>query len=262
MSAVARCRGAGALTSLDALEFLSALRADLANIVFLDPPFNLRKDYGFEAALETADAVSYEVYMVRIIEEAVRVLKPGGALFLYHLPAWASRLCQPLQQALQFRHWIAVSMKNGFVRGRRLYPAHYALLYFTKGEPANFARPKLTPRRCRHCGGHVKDYGGYREIIENNGVNLSDFWDDLSPVRHRSTKIRTANQLPIELTDRVVQIAGAEGGVLVDPFIGSGTSAVSALKRRMYFVGNDLLAANVELCMRRVNSASFSECGG
>ena len=36
-------------------------------------------------------------------------------------------------------------MKNGFARGKKLYPAHYALLYFTKGMPASFQRPKILP---------------------------------------------------------------------------------------------------------------------
>jgi len=37
-----------------------------------------------------------------------------------------------------FRHWVAMSMKGTFPRGRKLYPAHYALLYCSKGEPKTF----------------------------------------------------------------------------------------------------------------------------
>src|SRR5439155_1157668 len=82
------------------------------------------------------------------------------------LPSWAIRIGAALQQRLQLRHWIAVSMKNGFVRGKHLYPAHYALLYFTKGQPSFFTRPRVTPAKCRHCQNVVKDYGGYWPIIE------------------------------------------------------------------------------------------------
>ncbi len=243
----------GYLTRADALTFSRSLRADIADIVFLDPPFNLGKDYGVGRWLENGDADAYGFYMEKLIREVVRILKPGGAFFLYHLPYWASRLSQELLERLEFRHWIAIAMKNGFVRGKNLYPAHYALLYYTKGKPARFSRPRRKPQVCRHCEKLVKDYGGYTHIIERKGINLSDFWDDLSPVRHKSRKHRSANQLPLTLTDRVVGIAGAPGGVLVDPFAGTGTSLLSARNGGMYFVGNEMSRRSLRVCSSRLS---------
>lgn len=232
--------------------FCKALRTEIADIVFLDPPFNLGKEYGVARWLENGDPDAYEFYMKKLLREAIRILKPGGALFLYHLPYWATKFSQELLEQLRFRHWIAIAMKNGFVRGKNLYPAHYALLYYTKGEPARFARPRLEPQLCRHCQKLVKDYGGYTNIIRSKGINLSDFWDDLSPVRHKIRKHRRANQLPVLLTDRVVAIAGFPGGVLVDPFAGTGTSLVSALQAGMFFVGNEISRRSLRICMRRL----------
>lgn len=131
-------------------------------------------------------------------------------------------------------------------------PAHYALLYYTKGEPARFTRPRLQPRLCRHCRKLVKDYGGYTSIIRRKGINLSDFWDDLSPVRHKVRKHRKANQLPVTLTDRIVAIGGLPGGVLVDPFAGTGTSLVSALEAGMFFVGNEISKRSLQICLTRL----------
>ena len=242
------------MTSADALAFARNLRAEIADVVFLDPPFNLGKDYGIASVLETSNAQSYESYMKSLIREMVRILRPGGALFLYHLPYWASRLSEELHQTLDFRHWIAIAMKNGFVRGRHLYPAHYALLYFTKGRPGRFRRPRLTPKSCRHCGKLVKDYGGYTDIIRQKGINLSDFWDDLSPVRHKSRKHRKANQLPLILTDRIVKIAGRRHGMLIDPFAGTGTSLISAQDAGMFFVGNDMSRQSLRICASRLET--------
>jgi site-specific DNA-methyltransferase (adenine-specific) len=237
---------------LDALTFLSAVCDDAADIVFLDPPFNLGKDYGSMSRLELYDADAYDVYMRSVLNQTIRILKPGGALFLYHLPSWAIRWANHLSDRIEFRNWIAISMKNGFARGQRLYPAHYALLYYTKGAPARFTRPKLAPRRCRHCRRVLKDYGGYREIVERGGINLSDVWDDLSPVRHKSSKLRTPNQLPIEITDRVCAIAGGTRTLLIDPFVGTGTSLVSALHRKMRFIGNDIETSNLAISEKRL----------
>lgn len=236
---VKRVTDAGFLAQADALDFVRDLRGGVADIVFVDPPFNLGKDYGVASRLEDSESDVYEWYMRVLLRQLARVLRPGGALFLYHLPYWGSRLTAYLQTELEFRHWIAIAMKNGFVRGDRLYPAHYALLYYTKGAPAHFTRPRLKPQLCRHCGGQLRDYGGYQGIIDAKGLNLSDFWDDLSPVRHGSRKLRASNQLPQLLTDRVVQIAGSTGGVLVDPFMGTGTCLISAKRAGMISVGND-----------------------
>lgn len=247
-----KCGAYGFLCDLDALAFLHSVRDEVADLVFVDPPFNLGKNYGPLAALEEHDPLSYEWYMQNMLREAVRIMKPGAALFVYHVPYWATRLSGILNNHLQFRHWIAVAMKNGFVRGNRLYPAHYALLYYTKGEPAHFSRPKLEPLKCRRCQTVLKDYGGYRDIVFQNGLNLSDFWDDLSPVRHGSRKHRQANELPERLTDRVVAIAGTAGGVLVDPFVGTGTSLVSARRAEMLFIGNDIERGNLDICRQRL----------
>jgi len=252
---ISRIQGGSCLTRADALQFLRVLHSEIADLIFLDPPFNLGKYYGTPPGLEEGDSDSYEFYMRRLIREAVRVLKPGGALFLYHLPYWATRLSDELHKHLCFRHWIAIAMKNGFVRGEHLYPAHYALLYYAKGEPAHFFRMRLKPQLCRHCGKFVKDYGGYTSIIRDKGINLSDFWEDLSPVRHKSRKHRKANQLPLTLTDRIVAIAGVSGGVLVDPFAGTGTCLVSASNAGMIFVGNDLSRRSSKICLSRLEAA-------
>lgn len=224
-------------------------------MVFLDPPFNLGKTYSPEQPkLDSRPPHEYSQWLSTITAAAVRVLAQGGALFLYHLPTWALRIGAELEADLVLRHWIAIAMKNGFARGQRLYPAHYALLYFTKGQPAHFDRPRLQPRRCRHCDELVKDYGGYTRIIEQKGVNLSDVWNDVSPIRHRSRKYRDANELPPAITDRVVQISGSPGGMFVDPFAGAGAAIVSAVSRDMRFRACDLLPKNCQVIVNRIDS--------
>lgn len=247
----------GELYRGDALEFLRATEAESCDLVFLDPPFNLGKDYGPELISgDRMPVAEYRAWMQEILTQSVRVLSPGGALFLYHLPVWAIQLGADLNEMLTFRHWIAISMKNGFARGVSLYPAHYALLYFTKGDPTTFTRPKLSPQLCRHCGNTVKDYGGYKPIIDEKGINLSDVWDDLSPVRHRANKKREPNQLPSTLTERVVAISGAPGKMFLDPFSGSGTAVVSAVRAGMFFRACDLTTSNCNVIHKSLSELS------
>lgn len=245
----------GSIFAGDAVDFLRSLKSGTATIVFLDPPFNLGKEYLSGArSLDRKPEHIYRTWLFRVLRESTRVLSPGGALYLYHLPRWAMQLGSFLDGAgkLTFRHWIAISMKNGFVRGDRLYPAHYGLLMYTKGKPAVFSRPKLKPVKCRHCKKYIKDYGGYRAIIEEKGINLSDVWDDLSPVRHANRKTRSANELPRALFARMIEISGAKGGLYVDPFVGSGTGAIVAAKAGLNFAACDLLTENCRLVAERL----------
>ncbi len=247
------------LYTSDALEMLKAMQDKVADLVFLDPPFNLGKRYGSRRPDQDRMPVdSYRQYLVDTMAESARILKPGGSMYLYHIPVWAMQLAPVLAEKLTFRHWIAISMKNGFARGDKLYPAHYALLYFTRGAPAAFQRPKIDPAKCRHCGKLVKDYGGYRKYIRN-GLNLSDFWDDVSPVRHRKAKHRKANELPALIVDRALAISGVKNGVFVDPFMGAGTSVIAAKNAGMRAVAADIDESQLEIVVDRLTDGSTNE---
>lgn len=258
LKVVARYKSArvkGEIIRADALQFLRSLESDSTALVFLDPPFNLGKRYSTLALNHDAlPEARYWRWMTDVLAESARVLQRGGVLYLYHLPRWAMRLGHTLEQFLDFRQWIAVSMKNGFAPSNRLYPAHYALLCFSKGRPLSFTRPKLKPATCRHCGGLVKDYGGYLHIINRQGINLSDVWEDLSPVRHTKVKLREANQLPRVLFDRVMTMSGVRGGLYVDPFAGTGTGILAAIDNGMHFAAGDLEDSNCRLLCNRLST--------
>lgn len=226
----------GKLYHADCLKIMVSLPEASVDCVFADPPFNLKKDYGPTVADDLAEK-AYLEWSLRWMSEAIRILKPGGAFFLYNIPKWNLRLGNWLAQYLEFQHWISVDMKFSLPIPKRLYPAHYSLLFFSKdGPPKTFNPPRLPIETCRHCGGEQRDYGGYKDRMNPRGVNLTDVWTDLSPVRHKKYKRRTANELPLKMLDRVLDIVTEEGDIIFDPFGGSGTSFVAAeLKNRKWF---------------------------
>ena len=106
-------------------------------------------------------------------------------------------------EQLDFRHWIALTMKGTYPRGKKLYPAHYALLYYTRGTPRVFNKLRLPIETCRHCGREIRDYGGHRNKMNPEGVNLTDFWTDTSPNRHKKFKVRPGvNELKLVIPER------------------------------------------------------------
>ena len=232
----------GALYAADCMKVLPLLKNDVVDTVFADPPFNLGKKYG----KNTDDNLSCERYIEWCQEwltECVRVLKPGGSLFLYNLPKWNVLLGAFLQlQGLNFRHWIAIEMSACLPIARRLHPSHYSLLYYSKGKPKTFYRIRTPIIKCRHCGGEVKDYGGHRGAMNPKGVTLKDVWSDIPPVRHWKfkSKNRRANALSTKLLDRVIDMSTDTGDLVLDPFGGSGTTyAICELKHR-HWIGSEI----------------------
>ena len=229
----------GRLYNADCLDVLAKLESESVDLIFADPPFNLKKDYGDHFKDEMTDE-AYLEWCYRWIDECIRVLKPGGSFFLYNLPKWNILLGAHMQRQLEFRHWIAVDIKFGLPIQGRLYPSHYSLLYYSKGKPKSFTRPRVPIPVCRHCGGDIKDYGGHRNKLHPDGLNLTDVWADIPPVRHRSTKNRPANELSIKMLSRVVEIASSEGDTVLDPFGGGGSTFEAAELAHRNWIGVEL----------------------
>ena len=226
----------GSLYRGDCLEILRQTDSDSVDLIFADPPFNLGKAY----ASGMNDAIPEHGYLSwckQWIEECVRVLKPGGSFFLYNLPKWNLALGSFINERLTFRHLIAIEMTYTLPISGRLYPSHYSLLYSCKGpKPTTFTPDRIAMGTCPHCARELKDYGGYKDKMNPAGINLSDVWRDIPPVRHAKFKRRNdANELSIKLLDRVITLASRPGDIVLDPFGGSGsTYAVAEIKGRRW----------------------------
>lgn len=232
----------GALFSDDCLEILPHLKDEIADCVFADPPFNLGKKYG-QSFHDLKPEHDYVGWCKSWLNECTRILKPGGALFVYNLPKWNMLLGTYLvERGMEFRHWIAVEISACLPIPGRLHPSHYSLVYFTKGAPKTFQRIRTPIQICRHCGKEVKDYGGHREAMNPNGVTLKDVWSDVPPVRHWKfkSKFRRANALSTKILDRVIEMSTNKGDLVVDPFGGSGTTYAVAEKKNRRWIGMEI----------------------
>jgi site-specific DNA-methyltransferase (adenine-specific) len=75
--------------------------------------------------------------------------------------------------------------------------------------------------------------------LNPKGLNLTDVWDDIPPVRHwrfKSPK-RKANTLSTKLLDRIIELSTDPGGIILDPFGGSGTTFAVCEKKGRRWIG-------------------------
>lgn len=231
----------GKLWQMDCVKFLSACPSDSVDLFFADPPFNLSKMYPSKIS-DDLKRRQYITWCQEWLGEAIRILKPGGSLFLWNLPSWNLVLGEYLNSRLFFKHWITVDIKYSLPIAGRLYPSHYALLYFVKGNKASsFSPDRLATPTCPKCFGDLKDYGGYKHKMNPAGVSLTDVWTDIPPVRHAKYKRREgANELSIKLMDRIIEMSTSKGDIVCDPFGGSGTTYMTAELKGRKWIGCEL----------------------
>jgi site-specific DNA-methyltransferase (adenine-specific) len=230
----------GELFHGDCLHIMSKISNDSIDCFFADPPFNLNKKYGTNDN-DNLDEKEYLSWCYKWLDEGIRILKPGGSFFIYNLPKWNVFISNYISDKLTFKNWIAIEIKFSLPIQNRLYPSHYSLLYYVKGtKPNTFNPPRLPLQICRHCGGEIKDYGGYKNKLNPKGISLSDVWSDIPPVRHKKYKNREANALSLKLMDRILDIATKKDDIVLDPFGGSGTTYIAAELKERKWIGMEI----------------------
>ena len=242
----------GALYNADCIDVLKQQADSSVDLIFADPPFNLRKEYD-NGIVDDLSMSEYVNWCYEWINECVHILKPGGSIFIYNIPKWGSYFAEFLNRRLTLRSWIGVNMKFSLPLAGRLYPAHYSLLYYIKGDkPAAYNNQRIPIETCRHCGGEIHDYGGYKNKMNPKGVNLSDIWSDIYPVRHKNTKNRSYNELSIKMLERIIDMASNPGDTVFDPFGGSGTTYIVAEMMNRHWLGSELGNCDI-ICERFKN---------
>jgi site-specific DNA-methyltransferase (adenine-specific) len=231
----------GMLYQNDCLEVLSHIDDNSIDLIFADPPFNLNKLYPSQINDQLREE-EYLIWQEKWLAECIRVLKFGGSLYIWNLPKWNTYNSYFLNSRLKFRHWISVDIKYSLPIQGKFYPSHYSLLYYIKGDKPNTFHPDRVPMEiCPNCQTDLRDYGGYKDKMNPDGVNLTDIWYDIPPVRHAKYKRRKgANELSIKLLDRIIECSSNEGDLIFDPFGGSGTTYIVAEMKNRRWIGSEI----------------------
>jgi site-specific DNA-methyltransferase (adenine-specific) len=241
---------------------MSNIPDDSMDMVFADPPFNLKKKYNhYEDSKEKEE---YLNWCNQWINETVRIMKPTGSIFIHNIPRWLTHFAEHLNEIAYFRHWISWD-SGGAPMGRTLLPNHYGILFYTKSKSPKefkFNDIRAPHKRCRICKGFLKDYGGKKDQMHPFGMLLSDVWTDIHRIRHKKRRDKHPCQLPTPLLERLILMSTDEGDIILDPFIGTGTTAVAAKRLGRKYIGIDIDPQYIKITQKNLKQAEETKING
>jgi site-specific DNA-methyltransferase (adenine-specific) len=237
----------------DCLELFSEIPDDSVDITFADPPFNLKKKYtSYKDNLELQD---YLEWCERWIAEMVRVTKPSGSIFVHNIPRWLTFYAAYLNKIAFFRYWIVWEAPTAPM-GKTLQPGHYGILFYTKqAKDSKIYEIRHPHKRDRKQGYLLKDYGGKKSLLHPFGPLVSDVWTDIHRIRHNIRRDEHPCQLPPHLLERLILMTTDEGDIVLDPFSGTGTTAVAAKSLGRRYIGFELDKDYTEIAALKLQNA-------
>ena len=243
----------------DCLEVMKRIPENSVDVTFADPPFNLKKKYN--SYYDDQETKKYLSWCKEWVGEMVRITKPTGSIFVHNVPKWLIYFGAYLNEVAIFRHWIAWDAM-GPPLGKTLLPNHYGILYYVKSERFKFYDIRMLHRRCRSCHLILQDYGGKKSQLHQFGPLVSDVWTDIHRIRHKKRRDEHPCQLPVHLLERLLLMSSDEGDIVLDPFIGTGTTAIAAKKLGRRFVGIDIDPKYVEIANKRLEAEESTVING
>ena len=236
----------------DCLELIKNIPDDSIDVTFADPPFNLKK--GYSSYKDSLKLQEYIEWCHLWINEMVRITKPTGTIFLHNIPKWLIYYANILNKIAYFKHWIVWDASTAPM-GKTLQPAHYGILFYTK-ELRNFRFYEIRSphKRTRNSGILAKDYGGKKSLLHPFGPLLSDVWTDIHRIKHNKFRDEHPCQLPIHLMERIILMSSDEGDIILDPFMGTGTTALAAKRLGRKFIGFELDKKYVDIANKKIES--------
>ena len=208
----------------DCVEQLKKLSDKSVDLIVTDPPFNIGKDYGkYKDNLRKPE---YLEWCKKWLDECVRVLKDGGALYLFNYPENNAYLMPFLDSKLKFRRWMTWHYPvNTGMSPTNFTRSQHSILFYVKGDKPrvfnkdSIAEPYRNPTDKRIL-----------ERLRNGSKGKTPYDVFQFNIVKNVSKDKTPHpcQLPKELIKILIKASSKRGDIVLDPFGGSFTTSVCA----------------------------------
>lgn len=265
----------------DALVELGSIPDNSIQLCMTSPPYNIGKSYE-KGSFATFD--DYRIWLKEVLSVIVLKLKPGGSLCLQLGSHVSKGTVLPLdyvffpilnEMGLIFRNRIIWKFNFGLHAQHRLSGRYETLLWFTKGAEYKFNLDPIRVAQLYPGKRHAAKKGIKAGTPSGNplGKNPSDFWTfepeeaflgeavwDIPNVKaNHPEKTEHPCQFPIELADRCILAFTDPGDLVLDPFVGTGTTAICAEGRQRIGIGIELEPNYARAAQRRLELLSTGD---
>lgn len=248
------------IINADLFDVIDLVPDEVADLIIIDPPYNLTKDFnGITFSARSSD--DYESYLRTWFPKVCGKLKPTGSLYLCGDWKCTAALQKVMSEHLTILNRITWQREKG--RGAKAnwknsmediwFGVKDPHAYYFNVEAVKLKRRVIAPYR---VDGKPKDWdestdGNFRLTYPSN------FWDDISiPFWSMPENTDHPTQKPEKLYAKLILASSKPGDVIFDPFMGSGTAAVTAKKLGRHYLGVEL---NEEYCLWAAKRLQMAE---
>ncbi len=228
----------------DALEILQSFPDQYVHLICTDPPYNLGKHYGNN--IDRREWDEYERFTRNWLDQAIRILRKDGSIYIFMGVRFIARLYTMLEEefGLLFNGWITWHYTQGMGRTKGFSPRHEDILYFTKSRRFTFNLDDIRiPQKY------------YRKRNNMKGANPGDVWR-FSHVHYCSAEREEhPTQKPEAVMERIILASSNPGKIVLDPFVGSGTTCKVARDLGRHWIGIDVNPKYIAMSENRMLSS-------
>jgi site-specific DNA-methyltransferase (adenine-specific) len=236
----------------DCLGVLASLPAESVDVVFADPPYFLsnggstcragkRTSVDKGAWDRSQGAEQSHAFNHQWLAACRRVLRPNGTIWV----SGTSHVIYSVGYAMQQQQF---KQLNEIVWEKPNPPPNLSCRYFTHSTETVLWAAR--DRKSRH----YFDYDRMREL--NDGKQMKTVWRMTAPGNKEKTHGRHPTQKPVALLERLLLASCPKGGLVLDPFNGSGTTGVAAVQLGHNYIGIDLETEYLDLTRSRLLEAA------
>jgi adenine-specific DNA-methyltransferase len=243
----------------DAFQFLSGLPEGSVDLVISSPPYCMAKAY--DTSCEVGDFIASHD---NLFQHLLRVVKDGGSVCWQVGHHVRNNVVVPLDAIVysafaksgefRLRNRLVWTFGHGAHSPRRFSGRHETVLWFTKGDNYHFDLdavrvPQKYPGK-KHYKGPKKGKPSGNPL----GKNPGDVWEIPNVKFNHVEKTDHPCQFPVALAQRLVRALSAPGALVIDPYLGSGSTAVAAIAEGRRFAGCDIEPKYVKIARERISS--------
>jgi site-specific DNA-methyltransferase (adenine-specific) len=245
----------------DALEGLARIPDGSIDLLLTDPPYNLGKDYGNDSDQQSVEA--YLAWTEQWIDKALPKLKANGSLYIFLTWRFAPEIFVMLKKRMTMMNEIIWDRRVPSMGGstRSFSSVHDTIGFFVNRKDYYFDLDALRipyDEQTKKARSRSIFVGAkWLEV----GYNPKDLWSVSRLHREHPERADHPTQKPLEIIERMVKASCPPGGVVLDPFMGSGTTALAAKRLGRQFAGFELNQAYCDIINARLAAPEVPVAG-